>query len=110
MRVGEPLAPCTTAAGQAVLADLRRGPLAELVARSGPVDDAVLTRIRTDGTAVEPHEYQPGTAGIAAAVHDRDGVVRGALGVTVPRAELTARRSELVRAVREAAACVERGI
>jgi len=110
MRVGEPLAPCTTAAGQAVLADLRRGPLAELVARSGPVDDAVLTRIRTDGTAVEPHEYQPGTAGIAAAVHDRDGVVGGALGVTVPRAELTARRSELVRAVREAAACVERGI
>lgn len=107
MRLGEPVAPHTTAAGKAVLADLRPGSLAELAARSGPVDAAELTRIRADGTAVEPGEYEPGTAGVAAPVHDRHGEVRGALGVTVPRAELTARRSELMQAVREAAASVD---
>jgi IclR family acetate operon transcriptional repressor len=107
MWLGEPVAPHTTAAGKAVLADLRPGSLAELAARSGPVDAAELTRIRADGTAVETHEYQRDTAGIAAPVHDRDGTVCGALGLTVPRAELAARRSELAQAVREAAACVD---
>lgn len=108
MRVGEPMAPHATAAGKAVLADLRPGSLAQLAARSGPVDDAELIRIRADGTAVEAHEYRPGTARIAAPVHDRDGAVRGALELTVPRADLTARRSELAQAVREAAASVDR--
>jgi IclR family transcriptional regulator, acetate operon repressor len=108
MRVGEPMAPHSTAAGKAVLAELRPGPFAELTARSlGPFDDVELSRIRADGAAVEAHEYQPDTAGIAAPVHAPDGAVRGALGVTVPRSELTARRGELARAVREAAACVD---
>lgn len=110
MRVGEPVVPHTTAAGKAVLAELRPGPLAELAARSPlpyAVDDAELRRIRADGAAVEAHEYRPDTAGVAAPVHAPDGAVRGALGVTVPRAELTARRDELAQAVREAAACVD---
>jgi DNA-binding IclR family transcriptional regulator len=110
MRVGEPVAPHTTAAGKAVLAELRPGPLAEFAARSPllhSVDDAELSRIRADGAAVAAHEYLPDTAGIAAAVHAPDGAVRGALGVTVPRSELTARRGELAQAVREAAACVD---
>jgi IclR family acetate operon transcriptional repressor len=109
MRVGEPVTPYTTAAGKAVLAELRPGSFAELVARSGvpvahAVDDAELGRIRADGAAVETHEYQPGTAGVAAPVHAPDGAVRGALGVTVACADLAARRCELERAVRDAAA------
>jgi IclR family transcriptional regulator, acetate operon repressor len=111
MHVGEPVPPYATAAGKAVLAELRPGSLAELAARSdvpGPasnlVDDAELTRIRADGTTVEIHEYQPGTAGIAAPVHAPGGAVCGALGVTVSCADLAARRRELAQAVRQAAA------
>jgi IclR family transcriptional regulator, acetate operon repressor len=113
MRVGEPVTPYATAAGKAVLAELRPGALAELAARSGvpgpryPVDEAELTRIRADGAVVEAHEYEPGTAGVAAPVHAADGAVTGALGVTVPRVDLATRRCELSQAVREAAACVE---
>jgi DNA-binding IclR family transcriptional regulator len=110
MRVGEPVAPHTTAAGKVVLAQLRPGPFAEFAARSPrpySVDDAELCRIRADGAAVADHEYQLDTAGIAAPVHSPDGAVRGALGVTVPRADLTARRGELAQAVRDAAACVD---
>ncbi|MHA6619186.1 hypothetical protein [Pseudonocardia sp. DLS-67] len=40
------------------------GSLARLAARSGAVDDAEL--IRAAGSAVEAHEYRPGTAGIVA--------------------------------------------
>lgn len=110
MRVGEPMAPHCTAAAKAVLADLSPGALAELVARSPglafTVDDRELRRIRSDRTAVEVEEYQPGTAGVAAPVHTPGGDVRGALGVSLPSAELAARRPELERAVREAAARV----
>jgi IclR family transcriptional regulator, acetate operon repressor len=112
MRVGEPMAPDCTAAAKAVLADLSPGMLAELVARSGPpglaftVDDRELRRIHSDRTAVEVQEYQPGAAGVAAPVHAPGGDVRGAVGVSVPCAELAARRPELERAVREAAALV----
>jgi DNA-binding IclR family transcriptional regulator len=108
--VGETLAVHATAAGKAVLAELPRGQLAEFTARSPllhSVDDAELGRIRADGTAVTPAEHRPDTAGVAAAVHGSDGTVRGALGVTVPRSEVTARRSELARVVREAAAFVD---
>jgi IclR family transcriptional regulator, acetate operon repressor len=109
MRVGEPMAVYTTAAGKAVLAELRPGSLAELAARSGvpgpPCTE--LARIRADGTAVEAHEYQPEVAGIAAPVHAPDGAVSGALGLTVPRVELVARRRELEQAVRAAAARAE---
>jgi IclR family transcriptional regulator, acetate operon repressor len=113
MRVGEPVAPHHTAAGKAVLADLRPGALAELAARYGPpgrstwaVDDRELCRIRSDGAAVEAEEYGPGTAGVAAPVHPAGGNVRGALGVSVPCAQLAARLPELERVVREAAARV----
>jgi DNA-binding IclR family transcriptional regulator len=109
MRVGEPIAAHTTAAGRAVLAGLRPGALAELAAR-GPVayavDDPGLRRIREDGAAVQPEEYEPGTAGVAAPVRSLDGAVRAALGVSVPCAELAARRPELERVVRAAAARV----
>jgi IclR family acetate operon transcriptional repressor len=107
MHVGEPVPPHRTAAGKAVLADLRAGPLAEIAARGADpftVGNPELCRIRAEGAAVEVEEYQPGTSGIAAPVHAPDGAVRGALGVTVPHAELAARRPELERAVREAAA------
>jgi IclR family acetate operon transcriptional repressor len=112
MRVGEPMAPHETAAGKAVLAELRPGALAEIAARSGTPGrsslevDEQLRRIRLTGTAVEVEEYQPGAAGVAAPVHTPGGEVRGALGVSVPCADLTSRRLELERAVREAAARV----
>lgn len=108
LRVGEPV-PHASAAGKVVFAELRPCSLAELAARCGVLgpDDVELTRIRADGAAVEAHEYQPGTAGVAAAVHDPDGAVRGALGVTVPHAELVGRRGELAQAVRAAAVRAE---
>jgi Transcriptional regulator len=61
-------------------------------------------RIRSDGAAVEVEEYQEGVAGVAAPVHGPDGTVVGALGVSVTRAEFAARRWELERVVRQAAA------
>ncbi|MHA6628982.1 IclR family transcriptional regulator [Pseudonocardia sichuanensis] len=79
MHVGEALAPHGTAAGRALLGDAR-----------------------PDEPVVVVEEFEPGTAGVAAAVRVEGG--RGALGVSVPGAELGARRSELERAVREAAA------
>lgn len=115
MRVGEPTAPHATAAGKVMLAELRPGRLAELLARAGlprlaphtvpdrRALDRELMRIRSDGAAVEVEEYQPGVAGVAAPVHGPDGTVTGALGVSVTRAEFAARRWELERAVRGAA-------
>jgi len=49
-------------------------------------------------------EYVPGVAGVAAPVLGADGEVTAALGVSVPRSEFTARRWELERVVRTAAA------
>lgn len=115
MQVGEPTAPHATAAGKVMLADLRPGRLAELLARGGlprlaphTVEDRraldrELMRIRSDGAAVEVEEFQPGVAGVAAPVHGPDGEVTGALGVSVTRAEFAARRWELESVVRQAA-------
>ena len=66
--------------------------------------DRELMRIRSDGAAVEVEEYVPGVAGVAAPVLGADGEVTAALGVSVPRSEFTARRWELERVVRTAAA------
>lgn len=116
MRVGEPSPPHATAAGKVMLADLRPARLAELLGRSGlprvaphtvadrRALDRELMRIRSDGAAVEVEEYQEGVAGVAAPVHGPDGEVTGALGVSVSRAEFAARRWELERVVRQAAA------
>ncbi len=116
MRVGEPMAPHATAAGKVMLADLRPGRLAELLTRAGlprvaphtvadrRTLDRELRRVRSDGAAVEVEEYQSGVAGVAAPVRGPGGEVTGAIGVSVTRAEFTARRWELERVVRRGAA------
>lgn len=118
MRVGEPTAPHATAAGKVMLADLRPGRLAELIARTGMPRlaphtvadrralDRELMRVRSDGAAVEVEEYQQGVAGIAAPVRGPGGDVTGALGVSVTRAAFAERRWDLERVVRQAAARV----
>jgi IclR family transcriptional regulator, acetate operon repressor len=88
MRVGEALPPHGTAAGRAVLGDV---PAVGSCA-AGPV--------------VAMEEFHAGTAGVAAPVRRAGGAARGALGISVPVAELAVRRAELERAVREAAARV----
>jgi DNA-binding IclR family transcriptional regulator len=115
LRAGEPTPAHATAAGKVMLADLRPARLAELLARNGLPQlapqtvadrralDRELMRIRSDGAAVEVEEYQGGVAGVAAPVHGPAGEVRGALAVSVSRADFTARRWELERAVRLAA-------
>ena len=79
--VGDALAPHGTAAGRALLGSVRAG---------APV--------------VVEEEFAPGTAGVAAPVRAVGGSGRGALGISIPVAELAIRRAELERAVREAAA------
>lgn len=115
LRVGEPTAPHAIAAGKVMLADLRPGRLADLLARSGlprlgprtiadrRALDRELMRVRSDGAAVEVQEFQPGVSGVAAPVHGADGEVVGAIGVSVPHADFAARRWELERMVRTAA-------
>ena len=66
--------------------------------------DRELMRIRSEGAAVEVEVDAPGVAGVAAPVLGADGEVTAALGVSVPRSEFTARRWELERVVRTAAA------
>jgi IclR family transcriptional regulator, acetate operon repressor len=114
LRVGEPTAAHATAVGKALLADLPLGRAAELIAHLGMprltertlADRAALTkeliRVRTAGAAVELEEFQLGTAAIAAPVPGPHGP--GALGVSLPSADFAARREELERGVREAAA------
>jgi DNA-binding IclR family transcriptional regulator len=116
MRVGEPTAAHAIAGGKVVLAGLRPGRLAELIGRDGMprlgpltvsdrrVLDRELMRIRSDGAAVEVEEFEAGVAGIAAPVPGPGGETAGALGVSVSRAEFAARRWELERVVRRAAA------
>ena len=53
---------------------------------------------------MEVEEYQSGVAGVAAPVRGPGGEVTGAIGVSVTRAEFTARRWELERVVRRGAA------
>lgn len=115
MLVGEPTAPHATAAGKVMLAGLRPGRLSELLASTGLPRlasrtvsdrrslDRELMRIRSDGAAVEVEEYQSGLAGVAAPVMGPGGEIWGALGVSMPHAEFTARRWELERVVRSGA-------
>ena len=116
LRVGEPTPAHATAAGKVMLAGLRPARLSELLERTGlprlaprtvadrRALDRELMRIRSEGAAVEVEEYVPGVAGVAAPVLGADGEVTAALGVSVPRSEFTARRWELERVVRIAAA------
>jgi IclR family transcriptional regulator, acetate operon repressor len=115
LHVGEPTAAYATAAGKVLLAQLRPARLTELLARTAITPlaprtvadrrelDRELRRVRTDGAAVEVEEFRSGVAGVAAPVRGAQGVT-GALGVSVPRPVFTARRWELERAVRRAAA------
>ena len=116
LRVGEPTPAHATAAGKVMLSGLRPARLSELLERTGlpriaprtvadrRALDRELMRIRSEGAAVEVEEYESGIAGVAAPVLGADGEVTAALGVSVTRAEFTARRWELERVVRTAAA------
>lgn len=116
LAVGVPTPAHATAAGKVMLAGLRPARLAELLERTGlprvgphtvadrRALDRELMRIRSDGAAVEVEEFAAGVAGVAAPVRGADGEVGAALGVSVTRAEFTARRWELERLVRAAAA------
>jgi DNA-binding IclR family transcriptional regulator len=116
MRVGEPTAAHAIAGGKVLLAGLRPGRLSELLSRTGlgrlapqtvadrRALDRELMRVRSDGAAVEVEEYQSKIAGVAAPVAGPDGEVAGAIGVSVSRSEFAARRWELERLVRQAAA------
>lgn len=118
LHVGEPTPAHATAAGKVMLAGLRPARLSELLERTGlprlaprtvadrRALDRELMRIRSEGAAVEVEEYVPGVAGLAAPVLGADGEVSAALGVSVSRAEFTARRWELERVVRAAASRV----
>jgi DNA-binding IclR family transcriptional regulator len=106
LRVGEPVPAHTTAAGKVLLAALTPRRLAQVLAL--PADDRAvlnreLLRVRELGAAVELAELVPGWAGVAAPVRNRDGSVMGALGLSLGRAELAARRAELERLVRDGA-------
>ena len=116
MRVGEPTAAHATAAGKVMLAGLRPGRLSELLTRTGlprlaprtvadrRALDRELMRVRSDGAAVEVEEFQAAVAGVAAPVPGATGEIVGAIGVSVSRVEFAARRWELERLVRGAAA------
>jgi IclR family transcriptional regulator, acetate operon repressor len=116
LRVGEPTAAHAIAAGKVMLAELRPGRLSELLSRGGlsrlaprtvadrRALDRELMRIRSDGAAVEVEEFQPDVAGVAAPIPAADGEVVGAIGLSVSRSEFAARRWELERLVRAAAA------
>jgi DNA-binding IclR family transcriptional regulator len=116
MQVGEPTAAHAIAGGKVLLAGLRPGRLSELLSRTGLTRlapqtvadrralDRELMRVRSDGAAVEVEEYQSKIAGVAAPVAGADGEVAGAIGVSVSRSEFAARRWELERLVRQAAA------
>jgi IclR family acetate operon transcriptional repressor len=98
-----------------MLAGLRPARLSELLVRTGlprlaprtvadrRALDRELMRIRSEGAAVEVEEYVAGIAGVAAPVLGADGEVCAALGISVSRAEFTARRWELEKVVRAAA-------
>jgi DNA-binding IclR family transcriptional regulator len=62
--------------------------------------DRELHRVRSSGTAIAVEEFHRGVAEIAVACGP------AAVGVAVPRAEFTARRAELERAVRAGAAAL----
>jgi IclR family transcriptional regulator, acetate operon repressor len=115
VHVGEPITAHSTAVGKVLLAPLRRGEVAELLAHGGLAPqaprtitdrralDRELLRVRSAGVAVELDEFRLGVAGLAVPVPGPDGAVVAALGVTVDRADFAARRWELEVAVRRAA-------
>jgi DNA-binding IclR family transcriptional regulator len=116
MRVGEPTAAHAIAGGKVMLAALRPGQLSELLTRTGlprlaprtvadrRALDRELMRVRSDGAAVEVDEYQGQVAGVAAPIPGVDGEIVGAVGVSVSHSDFAARRWELERLVRDAAA------
>jgi DNA-binding IclR family transcriptional regulator len=109
LRVGEPAPPHATALGRALLASMDPAMVTGIVGRGGlPAFtprtvahrsglDRELHRVRSSGTAIAVEEFHSGVAELA--------VGRGAVavGVAVRRAEFTARREELERAVRQGA-------
>lgn len=115
MRAGEPTAPHATAAGKAMLADMRPAALEALLEHTGlprlapqtvpdrRALDRELMRIRSDGAAVEVDEYVRGVAGVAAPIRGPGGETTGALGVSLSRTDFAVRRWELERVVRDAA-------
>ncbi|GAA4544785.1 IclR family transcriptional regulator [Pseudonocardia xishanensis] len=109
LRVGEPAPPHATALGRALLAGMDPAALTGIVGRGGlPAFtprtvahrsglDRELHRVRSSGAAIAVEELHTGVAEIAV------GRGSAAVGVAVRRADFTARRTELERAVREGA-------
>lgn len=123
LHVGEPTPAHATATGKVLLSSLRPARVTELLAHAGGAPrlttrtvtdrralDRELMRVRSAGVAVEVEEYRPGVAAVAAPVPGPGGAVHGALGVTVSRAEFSARRWELEMAVRRAATRAARAV
>jgi DNA-binding IclR family transcriptional regulator len=110
LRVGEPAAAHATAAGKVLLAELDRrrlpGPLPPCTAQTLVDPDRLfreLARVRDRGVAVEVDELQLGVAGVAVPVRGPDGVLVGALGVSVAAADFAPRRAGLEHVVRDGA-------
>jgi IclR family transcriptional regulator, acetate operon repressor len=109
LRVGEPAPPHATALGRALLADMTAATVTAIVGSGGlPAFtprtvahrsglDRELHRVRSSGAAIAVEELHQGVAEIAV------GAGRVAVGVAVPRADFTARRTELEAAVRRGA-------
>jgi IclR family transcriptional regulator, acetate operon repressor len=86
-----------TAVGRAILAHLPRRDVDDLIAAglerfsdTTPTEPdelrAELDRIRTDGYAVNRHQFRPGVCAVAAAVLDEDGTPLAAVAVSMPEA------------------------
>jgi IclR family transcriptional regulator, acetate operon repressor len=111
VHVGEAVAALATATGKVLLAGIEQARvddvLARLVADTG-VDPAELRRdlirVRSAGVAVVGEEFRAGLAGVAVPIRGPRGEVAGAIGLSVPQVVLLARRPELERVLREAAA------
>jgi IclR family transcriptional regulator, acetate operon repressor len=105
------MAALATATGKVLLAGIEQARvddvLARLVADTG-VDPAELRRdlirVRSAGVAVVGEEFRAGLAGVAVPIRGPRGEVAGAIGLSVPQVVLLARRPELERVLREAAA------
>jgi IclR family acetate operon transcriptional repressor len=109
LSVGEVISTSASAAGRVLLASVPRRQRAALLgcgSDAQPVMGSALSRelelVGESGLAVAPDEQGTGWASIAAPVCAA-GTVRGALNVSLRRTELFARRSQLERAVRDAA-------
>jgi DNA-binding IclR family transcriptional regulator len=67
-----------------------------------------LARVATVGLGADVEEFQPGLACVAAPVVGADGIVTGAVSVSVPVATLDGERARLEATVREGAARISR--